>query len=386
MATTSSRGFTRAQYDELWARLRAGETRRAIARALGKAPGSVHFQVLEAGGIPPRRRARSAHALSLTEREVIARALGRGATYRQIAGMLGRAPSSISREVQRHGGRSGYDAERADRAAWQNGQRPKACRLATRPRLRALVAAKLRLQWSPRQISGWLRCTFPQTPELYVSPETIYRSLFVQARGVLKKELQRELRTRRATRHARTATRKRQGRGQIVDAVSISERPPEVADRAVPGHWEGDLLAGGQNSHIATLVERSTRFVVLVKVPSKETTAVVPALVRQIQRLPTHLARSVTWDRGTEMAHHKRFTIETGVQVFFCDPQSPWQRGSNENTNGLLRQYFPKGADLSNVTQQQLNAVADRLNGRPRETLGFQCPADVYDKAVALTT
>jgi IS30 family transposase len=235
----------------------------------------------------------------------------------------------------------------------------------------------LRQQWSPRQISEWLRRTFQHVPELQVSHETIYRSLYIQSRNVLRKELLSELRRRRRVRVARTATRKRKGRGQIVDAIPISARPPEVADRAVPGHWEGDLIAGRHNSHIATLVERTTRFVILVKVSSKETTTVIPALIRQIKRLPTHLARSLTWDRGTELAQHRVFSVATGVQVYSCDPQSPWQRGSNENTNGLLRQYFPRTADLSTFTQRQLDAVADRLNGRPRETLDWKTPAEV---------
>ena len=386
MGMTCARGFTWAQRDELWARHLAGESRRSIARQLGKLPGSVHFIIKSAGGIPPRKRTRSDHALSLTEREVIERALARDASFRAIATMLSRAPSSISREVRRHGGRARYAAVAADAASWQRARRPKPCRLAARPQLCALIAEKLLLQWSPQQIHGWLHATYPHAPELHVSHETIYRSLYLQARGVLKKELMAELRRGRVARRARTATRKGQGRGQIVDAVSISERPPEANDRAVPGHWEGDLLACGGNSHIATLVERTTRFVILVKVPSKETSAVVPALATQIERLPDHLKRSMTWDRGTEMAHHARFTVQTGVPVFFCDPQSPWQRGSNENTNGLLRQYFPKGAPLANVSQRELDAVADRLNGRPRQTLGFQCPAEAYDKAVALIT
>ena len=386
MRTKSARGYTWAQRDELWARHLAGESRRSIARQLGKLPGSVHDIIRNAGGIAPRKRTRSDHALSLTEREVVERALARGASFRAIGAMLARAPSSISREIGRHGGRARYAAVAADAASWRCARRPKVCRLATRPALCELIASKLLLQWSPKQIQGWLLQAFPAAPEWHVSHETIYRSLYLQARGVLKKELTDELRRGRVARRARTATRKGQGRGQIVDAVSISERPPEAADRAVPGHWEGDLLAGGKNSYIATLVERSTRFVILVKVPSKETTAVVPALAAQIERLPVHLKRSMTWDRGTEMAHHARFTVETGVQVFFCDPQSPWQRGRNENTNGLLRQYFPKGAPFANVSQQELDVVADRLNGRPRQTLGFQCPAEVYDKAVASIT
>ena len=378
LSSSSPRGFTSEQRGLLWTWHREGIARRAIAERLGKLPGSVHFIIREAGGIAPRQRARSPHQLSLADREAIERALARGSNYRQIARWLGRAPSTISREVERHGGPDIYCAVRADIAAWVAARRPKVCRLATHRPLRRLVAAKLRLQWSPRQISRWLRRTAPHSPELQVSHETIYQSLYIQSRNVLRKELTQELRRRRVVRVARTATRKRQGRGQIVDAIPISQRPPDVADRAVPGHWEGDLIAGRNNSYIATLVERTTRFVILVKVPSKETTTVIPALIRQIKRLPAHLKRSLTWDRGTELAHHRVFSVATGVQVYFCDPQSPWQRGSNENTNGLLRQYFPKCTNLSLHSQRHLDAVAKEMNQRPRETLGFRCPADVY--------
>lgn len=347
MFIPSPHGYTWQQRAELWARYRAGDSIREIAEDLAKNPGAGHGVIRKQGGITPRLRARSALALSLDERERISRGL-------------------------------------ADGVAWESARRPKACRLASRPRLRYLIATKLKLNWSPEQISGWLRSTYPHEPELHVSHETIYRSLYVQARGVLKKELLKHLRTGRVVRRSRASTRKGQGRGQIVDAVSISARPAEVEDRAVPGHWEGDLLAGGDNTHIATLVERTSRFAILVKVASKEPSRVVPALIRQIRRLPLHVTRSLTWDRGKELAHHQRFTVATGVQVYFCDPYSPWQRGTNENTNGLLRQYFPTGASLANVTQRQLDAVADQLNGRPRKTLDFRTPADVFDEAVAL--
>ena len=384
MRIPSPHGYTWQQRAELWARYRAGDSVREIARDLAKDPGALHGVIRLQGGISPRLRARSALALSLEEREQISRALAAGQSYRAIARALGRAASTISREVARHGGRTAYRAVRADEVAWRSARRPKPCRLASRPRLRYLIATKLKRNWSPEQISGWLRTTYPDEPELHVSHETIYRSLYVQARGVLKKELMKHLRTRRVARRARASTRKGQGRGRIVDAIPISARPAEVEDRAVPGHWEGDLLAGGGNTHIATLVERTSRFTILIKVASKEPASVVPALIRQIRRLPTHVARSLTWDRGTELAHHKRFTIATGVQVYFCDPSSPWQRGSNENTNGLLRQYFRTGASLANVTQRDLDRVADQLNGRPRKTLHFRTPAEVFDEAVAL--
>jgi IS30 family transposase len=386
MVTTSPRGYTDDQRLLLWQWHRAGLAYREIARRLGKDPGSVHEVIRDAGGVAPRLRARSARVLSFTERECIARLVRAGDTLRAIARALHRAPSTISRELAAHGGRAGYDAWRADQAAWQSARRPKLCVLARRPALATFVAWALEQRWSPAQISGWLRRVVPHHPEFSVSHETIYRTLYVHARGVLKQELKRALRRPRSTRRARTATRTGQGRGQIVDAVPISARPPEVAARAVPGHWEGDLLAGGKNSHIATLVERATRFTLLIKVPSKETAVVVDALIREIRRLPEHLARSVTWDRGVELAHHKHLTVATGVQVYFADPHSPWQRGTNENTNGLLRQYFPKGMDLATITQADLDAVARQFNGRPRKTLGFATPAQVYDQAVASIT
>jgi len=281
----------------------------------------------------------------------------------------------VSRELRRNGRRGAYRASEADTRAWERAHRPKRCRLATRAALRWRVAEKLALQWSPQQISAWLKRQYAGEEEMQVSHETIYRSLFVQARGVLKKELMAHLRTRRQLRQAKGGTTKH-GLGSIVDAVSIRERPAEAEDRAVPGHWEGDLLSGAKNTHIATLVERHTRFVMLIKLEGKDTTSVVEALARQVRKLPRELRRSLTWDRGKEMADHKRFTLATDVQVYFCDPRSPWQRGSNENTNGLLRQYFPKGTDLSVFSQAYLNRIALRLNQRPRKTLGYDCPAD----------
>lgn len=386
MATTSPYGYTDEQRLLLWRWHRDGAPYREIARRLGKDPGSVHEVIREAGGVAPRLRARSPRVLSYPERQLIARLVRAKRGVREIARAINRAPSTVSRELAAHGGGDGYDAWRADQAAWQAARRPKPCRLACYPPLAAFVSWALEHRWSPAQISGWLRRVVPHHPEFYVSHETIYRTLYVHARGVLKKELKKAMRRPRSTRRARTATRKGQGRGQIVDATPISARPPEVDARAVPGHWEGDLLAGGQNSHIATLVERTTRFTLLIRVPSKETAAVVDALIREIQRLPEQVARSVTWDRGSELAHHKHLTVATGVQVYFADPQSPWQRGTNENTNGLLRQYFPHGMNLATISQAELDAVASELNGRPRKTLGFATPAEVYDKAVATIT
>ena len=368
--------FTPKQRAELWERWRSGQCVADIARALERRNKSGVYRVLALnGGIAPLPRRRAQRALRLAEREEISRGIAAGWSMRRIAQTLGRSPSTVSREIRRNGSLSAYRASWADRRAWDRSLRPKPCRLACHAGLRWRIAQKLALQWSPKQIAGWLKQQFPADPGMQVSHETIYRSLFIQTRGVLKKELMAHLRTARQMRQAKGGTTKN-GLGQIVDAVSIRERPAEVEDRAVPGHWEGDLLAGANNTHIATLVERHTRFVMLLKVPSKDTTTVVATLAKQVRKLPSELRRSLTWDRGKEMADHKNFTVATNVQVYFCDPRSPWQRGSNENTNGLLRQYFPKGTDLSQFSQAYLNKIAKRLNQRPGEPLGFKPPAD----------
>ncbi len=378
-------GMSPEQKADVWARWKRGESLSDIGRALGKVPGSIHHVVSAQGGITPPVRRRSRLALTAGEREEISRGLARGWSTRRIAVSLGRAASTVSREVGRHGGCRRYRAAPADEAAWLSARRPKRCRLATHRRLRGVVARKLKADWSPAQIAEWLRISFPEDRAMHVSHETIYRSLFVQARGVLKKELLRHLRRRRTMRRSRLASTAGQQRGRIVDAVSIRERPAAATDRAVPGHWEGDLISGARNSHIATLVERHSRFVVLVRVPGKDTASVVHALTRKVRALPVGLMSSLTWDRGTELADHKSFTMATDVAVYFCDPRSPWQRGSNENTNGLLRQYFPKGTDLSIYSQARLDAVARRLNSRPRKTLGFVTPADKLAVTVAST-
>jgi len=300
-----------------------------------------------------------------------------------MAVSLGRAPSTISREIGRNGGRQGYRASEADQAAWDRARRPKSCRLVENRALARIVAEKLQLEWSPEQIAGWLKRRFPHDEHYQVSHETIYRSLFIQARGALKKELLDHLRRTRGMRRSRHHTQKTEDHGRITDTVSISERPAAVKDRAVPGHWEGDLLFGSHNSQIATLVERQTRYVMLAKVEAKDTETVINALIKHAHSLPRELYQSLTWDRGKEMAEHKRFTLATDIKVYFCDPQNPWQRGSNENTNGLLRQYFPKGTDLSAHSQVQLNAVARRLNERPRKTLNYETPAERFSQCVA---
>src|SRR6516164_1815092 len=304
-------------------------------------------------------------------------------SLRSIARHLGRSASTVSREVSRNGGADRYRAARSDQAAWDRAWRPKLCKLACHPFLRRTVSMGLRRQWSPEQIAGWLKRTYPGEPQNQVSHETIYRSLFVQARGVLKKELLEHLRAKRTIRRSRHASLKRNGLGQIKDAVSIRERPASVEDRAVPGHWEGDLIGGSRNSYVATLVERHSRYVMLVKVANKDTESVVSALIRQSQRLPSELYQSLTWDRGKELADHQRLTLATEIDVYFCDPRRPWQRGSSENTNRLLRQYLPRGTDLSLDSQAKLSAIARRLNERPRKTLLFQTPAEKFAECVA---
>ena len=378
-------GLSAIDKREIWSRWKAGETLHEIGRAYGKCHNAIRAVLLPSGGIPPLARRRSRLALTFAERESISRGLASGSSIRQIASSLHRAASTVSREVARHGGRPGYRAYDADQQAWNAALRPKRCLLSVNSELRDLVASKLMLDWSPEQIAGWLKTEYPNNESMRVSHETIYRSLFIQARGALKKELMGYLRSKRRMRRSRHASEHGHRRGQIIDAISIRERPAEAEDRAIPGHWEGDLLAGGKNSYIATLVERHSRFLMLVKVPSKETEAVVAALSEHVRKLPATLRLSLTWDRGLEMARHKEFTVATDVQVYFCDPQSPWQRGSNENTNLLLRQYFPKGTDLSPISQAQLDQVSLRLNQRPRKTLGFQTPADKLQASVAST-
>lgn len=385
MARMGRPGLSDNQKKELWRRWKDGQTLSEIGLALCRHAGSIHGVLSARGGIAPVDRRRSAVTLTLPEREEISRGLAAGQSIRDIAAGLGRSPSTISREIARNGGAKRYRASDADEAAWKRALRPKPCRLALLPGLRQVVAARLAEQWSPDQIAGWLVEEFPDDPSMRVSHETIYRSLFVQARGVLERELVGYLRSRRMMRRARAATTKGQPRGRIIDAISIRDRPPEVEDRTIPGHWEGDLLSGAKNSHIATLVERKSRFTVLVKLSGKDTGSVVKALGCRMQKLPAALRKSLTWDRGGELARHKELTAATGLQVYFCDPQSPWQRGTNENTNRLLRQYFPDGTNLSAFSQDDLNRIAHRLNQRPRKTLGYQSPARWFNNAVAST-
>jgi IS30 family transposase len=380
------RGFTAAEKTELWDRWQRGESLKAIGRAFGKPSSSIYFQVAPHGGIRPAPRRRSRLALTLPEREEISRGIAAHRSARSMARLLGHSPSTVSREIRRNGGYDRYRAALADEKAWARARRPKRCKLADSPRLRQTVASKLRLNWSPEQIAGWLKRAHPEDESCRVSHETIYRSLFVQARGVLKKELLGHLRSKRTIRRSKRAGLNGDRRGQIKDIVSIRQRPAAAEDRAVPGHWEGDLLSGSRNSYIATLVERHTRYVMLAKVANKDTQTVVAALIKQANKLPDELFKSLTWDRGKELADHRRFTLATNIDVYFCDPQSPWQRGSNENTNGLLRQYFPKGTDLSGYSQAHLNKVARQLNERPRETLKYETPAERFNACVASTS
>lgn len=385
MARLGRPGLSEDEKAEVWKRWHIGESLSDIGRALNKHPASIFGVLRLFGGYQPAQRVCRASSLTTLEREAISRGLANGHSMRQIAEEIDRSPSTISREIKRNDGVVRYRAVQADGRAWDRARRPKLCALALNGRLRYIVALKLSQEWSPEQISGWLSTTFPDDESLRVSHETIYKSLFVQSRGVLKEELQAHLRTQRVFRQSRTNNTKGNARGGIIDAISIADRPPEIEDRAVPGHWEGDLISGSANTHIATLVERQSRFTMLVKVDGKDTKSVVSALTRQVKKLPRQLRESLTWDRGMELADHKAFTTATDTKVYFCDPQSPWQRGTNENTNRLLRQYFPKKTDLAVHTQADLNRIAKRLNQRPRKTLGYRTPGDILNESVALT-
>ena len=377
--------YTESQKAIMWERWRKGESLQRIAELFDRNHSSIQRILAETGGIQPAQRRRSRLALTLAEREEISRSVATGQSIRSVATRLGRAPSTISREIMRNGGQECYRASQADQAAWDRACRPKICKLAENRTLAHIVADKLQLLWSPEQIAGWLKHIYPDDTSSQVSHETIYRSLFIQARGALKKELLAHLRRTRVMRRSRHHTQKTDNHGRITDTVSISERPATVEDRAVPGHWEGDLLCGSKSSQIATLVERQSRYVMLVRLTTKDSETVTNALIKSARKLPQELYKSLTWDRGTEMAAHKRFTLATDIKVYFCDPYHPWQRGTNENTNGLLRQYFPKGIDLSAYSQAKLNAVARKLNERPRKTLNYETPAQRFYQTVAST-
>lgn len=367
----------------IWDRYQRGDSAHDIARLFDRYHSSILGIIHKTGGVRPLEPKRSPTTLTLAEREDISRGLAASKSLREIARYLNRSPSTICREVHRHGGIKKYRASKADKVAWENAKRPKPCKLYGNKELCLIIAQKMESAWSPQQISGWLRRRYPNNEDLNVSHETIYKTLYIQTRGALKKELQKHLRTQRVVRKSKHATLKGKGLGRIVDAVPISERPSNVEDRAVPGHWEGDLIQGSGNSFIATLVERHSRYVMLVKVPSNKTKPVIEALIKQANKLPAELYKSLTWDRGCELTNHKDFTLATDIQVYFCDPQSPWQRGSNENTNRLLRQYFPKGTNLNEHSQIRLNQVARQLNERPRKTLEYETPAERFNQCVA---
>lgn len=377
--------YTESQKAVMWEHWKKGESLQQIAQLFDRHHSSVHRILAETGGIRPVQRSRSRLALSQVEREEISREIATQSSMRTIAGLLGRSPSTISREIKRNGGYAHYRAVHAEQAAWNRAKRPKRCKLINNVQLSQIVAKKLRRQWSPQQIAGWLKRAYPGDEDYQVSHETIYRTLFIQTRGALKKELQQCLRSKRIMRRSKQSSLKNKGLGKIVDAIPISKRPASVEDRAIPGHWEGDLIQGTKNTFIATLVERHSRYVMLAKLKDKNTATVIAALIKQSKKLPKALYKSLTWDRGSELSAHQDFTVATNIQVYFCDPSSPWQRGSNENTNRLLRQYFPKGTDLSIHTQSKLSAVARQLNERPRKTLNFETPAERFNICVAST-
>jgi IS30 family transposase len=379
-------GLSEGTKDGIWELRAKGLSDREIGRRLGVPRGTVSNHLARTGGIRPRARRRPERCLSLEEREEISRAIARGHSARAIARALCRSHTTIAREINRCGGRGSYRAHAADREAGRRSRRPRPTKLELCPELRRLVSERLEEDHSPEQIAGWLRLAYPDNEGMRVSHETIYRALYVQARGTLRRELHRHLRRGRSRRYARSQSSKGQAQGKLAEMVMISERPPEVEDRAVPGHWEGDLLMGNRTSAaaIATLVERQTRYLQLVALPEgPDAEAVADALAKSITTLPAQLRRSLTWDQGSEMSEHRRFSVDTGVEVYFCDPRSPWQRGSNENTNGLLRQYFPRRRSLTGVTQERLDEVAEKLNRRPRKTLGFRTPAEKLAKLIA---
>jgi len=374
--------FSSKDRKELWERWRQGESISSIARALNRKPGTIHSTLSQNGGISPSRRSRHSRVLSTGEREEISRGLCSGLSFRQIASGLHRSASTVSREVNRNGGRDAYRAESADTRAWNEAQRPQLCKLAKTSQLCRLVAQKLALKWSPEQISGWLKKHYPTNSSMQISHESIYRSIYIQTRGVLKKELIKHLRQHRVMRRSKKSTKESKRTGSIQNEISIAERPKSVDRRNVPGHWEGDLISGSKNTHVATLVERKSRFTLLIKVEGKDAPSVHKALKKKIRKLPNEVRKSLTWDRGSELACHKELSVDAGIKIYFCDPQSPWQRGTNENTNGLLRQYMPRKTDLSVYSQVALNKIARQLNQRPRKTLGFKTPAEVFERAL----
>ena len=378
----SKRNFTEYQKNAIWSLWSQGKSLSEIGRQINKHAGSIFCFLQKYGGIKPVKPARSRRAVTLFEREEISRGLSANLSIRMIAKNLNRPPSTISREINRNGGIIKYRAICADKQTWIRAKRPKECKLQVNTKLNNIIADKLSNKWSPEQISGYLKRTYPNDTAMYISHESIYKTLFIQSRGSLKKELLQHLRTKRVMRQSKKFNTKGNARGGIIDAVSIHDRPKDIDDRTIPGHWEGDLICGSNKSFIATLVERTSRFTLLVKLQGNDTTSVVSAITNKIIELPSQLKKSLTWDRGMELAKHKKFTVDTEIKVYFCDPQSPWQRGTNENTNRLLRQYMPKKTDLSVYNQSELDQIAKELNERPRKTLSFLSPADKLNEVL----
>lgn len=369
---------------DLWKR---GTGFSEIARILDSKPGTIFTMLRDTGGIKPSERRRAVAHLTLSEREEIRAGLSARMSIRAIARSLNRSPSTISREVQRNRGRRGYKAVDANNRANRMAKRPKVCLLERNPQLRNLVQEKLESKWSPEQISGWLRRTFPRQNMMQISAETIYKTLYFRNRSALHHLLVKHLRRSHSLRHGKRHTRKgERGTINIVNGISIHERSKHIDNRRSFGHWEGDLVSGTNNSHIATLVDRKSRYTVILKLNGKDAGSVNQALIDKFQELPPTLRLSLTWDRGMELAKHLELTASTGVKVYFCDPQSPWQRGTNENTNGLIRQFFPKKTCLAQYSQQELDKVAAQLNSRPRKTLKFKTPKEVIENGVALTS
>lgn len=380
--TLSKRNFTAHQQSSIWTLWSQGKSLSEIGRQLNKHAGSIFCFLQKYGGIKPVKSVRSKQALTLLEREEISRGLSAKLSIRAIAKLLNWSPSTISREISRNGGITKYRAILADRQTWLRAKRPKKTKLQINISLNSIIADKLSTKWSPEQISGYLKRTYPNDTAMNISHESIYKALYIQSRGYLKNELLKHLRTQRVMRQSKQFNTKGNARGGIIDAVSIHDRPKEIDARTIPGHWEGDLICGSNKSYIATLVERTSRFTLLVKVSGNDTLSVVNAITHKISELPSQLKKSLTWDRGMELAKHKKFTIDTEIKVYFCDPQSPWQRGTNENTNRLLRQYMPKKTDLTVHSQFDLDQIAKELNERPRKTLNFLSPADKLNEVL----
>lgn len=379
------RTYTQEEKDLVFDLWKQGAGFSDISRVIDAKPGSIFTILRDSGGIKPEKRKRSVHHLTLEEREEIRAGLSAKMSIRAIARKLNRSPSTVSREVNRNKGRRWYKAVDADRRAWSQAKRPKACTLALNEELKELVVQKLKLNWSPEQISGWLKASMPRRKSMHVSHETIYKTLYVRSRKTLPHKLASHLRRSHKMRHSKNHSRSGdRGTINIVNGVSIQQRPKHIEKRSSIGHWEGDLVTGSGNTHIATLVDRKTRYTLILKLAGKDSNSVNNALQEAFTRLPVSMKKTLTWDRGMELAKHAEFTRVTGIPVYFCDPQSPWQRGTNENTNSLIRQYFPKKTCLAQHSQHKLDMVAAQLNERPRKVLKFKTPKEMMERGVAM--